>query len=270
MIKTAIKKFTLSFAITSLLMAGSIHAAEMTDSAHATLSFSDGKPSITDLKQINTVLHTVGVNLSQINIPHEAQPILKLSSEMALNPAQQTKILTLFSLDRQALLNQVYLANRKPVVADSGDISTEEGVAVYPKIFDMRSLNPETRIAGLLKSGRLHMNFTDSGQGVDEVMTLVSGGPWAWFFVLKDNVVAKVAFSRVSIDGPGWRISYPGLTPHGAFMGGKDGLCVAYIYGPKIFHMHYDAPHIKGTNLLGTNPWIDFTHKEPVMRSALP
>ena len=267
MMKLSIKRFTLSLLIASMLVSGLISATKPKNSPdYATLSFSNAKSSITNIKQINKILHSVGVNLSQVIIPHKARSILDLSSKIALNSEQQAKIITIFSLDRKELLNQIYQANRKPVIADGGSISTqEEGVPVYPKIFDMQSMSPQNRIDALNKFGKLHVNYANNGDGVDEVMTLVSGGPWTWFFMLKDQTVVKLALSRVSPKGLGWRISYPGLTPHGAFMDAKDGICVAYIHGPKIWHMYYDAPHINGANLLGTNPWVNFMSKKPIL-----
>jgi hypothetical protein len=94
--------------------------------------------------------------------------------------------------------------------------------------------------------------------GVDEVMTLVAGGPWTWYFLIKDNVVVELQMSRVDPAGRGWRLSYPGLTPHGGHFHAEDGLCVAYITGPEVWTMRYEAPGVADAQMLGKNPWIDF------------
>jgi hypothetical protein len=225
----------------------------------ATLSFSDSRQSITDFSAINAVLKTVGVHLSRVNIPSQALPGLKLSATSKLNEEQISSLLKIFSLIRKDLLDQISIAGRKPVISGGGSLSTGEvGVAPYPKIYDMKAMSPQDHIYVQNKFGKLHVNSADSGEGVDEVMTLVSGGPWTWYFLLKDNVVAKLSLNHIQPNGPGWRLSYPGLTPHGAYMDAKDGICIAYIIGPKIWVMRYDAPKIEGAKMLGKNPWVDF------------
>lgn len=92
-------------------------------------------------------------------------------------------------------------------------------------------------------------------------MTLVAGGPWTWYFLLPGEVVVELHMSRVTTSGPGWRLIYPGLTPHGGHFHAEDGLCVAYITGPKVWTMRYEAPGAPGAHMLGKNPWIDFTAK---------
>lgn len=235
----------------------------------ATLSFSDGRESAVDLKQINNVLHTVGVHLDEVIIPDQAKTILSISKTKPLSPWQKEKIMSLFELNRKALLKQIRQAGRKPVLDNGGNLSTrEEDAPPYPKIYDFKAMDEQDKIDAQNKLSKLHVNHADNGTGVDEVMTLVSGGPWTWFFVLKDNTVAKLSMSKVTRDGPGWRLSYPGLTPHGAFIDAKDGICIAYIHGPKIWQMHYEADS-DTAKLLGTNPWVDFTNDAPVLLESV-
>lgn len=244
----------LCFSSTNLLAMGD-KAPEI-----VTLSFSDNRQSVTDVDAINDILKTVGVHLSRVALPSQALPILKLSTTTKLNEGQISSLLEIFSLTRKDLLKQISIAGRKPVISGGGSLSTGEvGVAPYPKIYDMKAMSPQDHIYVQNKFGKLHVNSADSGEGVDEVMTLVSGGPWTWYFLLKDNVVAKLSLGRIQPNGPGWRLSYPGLTPHGAYMDAEDGICIAYIIGPKTWVMRYEAPKIEGAEMLGKNPWIDFS-----------
>jgi hypothetical protein len=103
------------------------------------------------------------------------------------------------------------------------------------------------------------VNATDDGVGVDEVMTLVAGGPWTWYFLVDDQVVGELRMPRVEWGGKGWRLSYPGLTPHGGHFHAADGLVVAYITGPAEWQMRYQAPGLAGADMLGKNPWIEFS-----------
>lgn len=227
----------------------------------ATLSFSDNRQSVTDLTVINDTLKTVGAHLGRVALSSQALPVLKLSTTLKLNEEQKSTLLKIFSLTQKDLLDQINIAGRKPVIPGGGNLSTGEvGVAPYPKIYDMKAMSHQDHIYVQNKFGKLHVNSADNGEGVDEVMTLVSGGPWTWYFLLKDNVVAKLALSRVQPDGSAWRLSYPGLTPHGAYMDAEDGICIAHIIGPKTWVMRYDAPNIDGAKMLGKNPWVDFSN----------
>ncbi len=257
----SIKKMALGAMIASMLS-----IVTSTSYAQATLSFSDNRSAISDLDKINASLHTIGVHLGNVNIPEEAKTIIESTSKSKLNDEQQSKILKLFSLSRKEVLNQIYQAGRKPVIAEGGSLSTREvGVPPYPKIYDMKAMSAQDHINAENKFGKLHINKADNGVGVDEVMTLISGGPWTWFFLLEENVVVKLSLSSIPLKGSGWRISYPGTVPHGAFMDAQEGICVAYITGPETWLMRYEASTIKGAKMLGTNPWIDFSNKQPVL-----
>ena len=94
-------------------------------------------------------------------------------------------------------------------------------------------------------------------------MTLVAGGPWTWFFLLPDDVIGKLTLGHVGLDGKGWRISYPGLVPHGAYLDPEHGLVVAHAHGPQNFVMRYEDLSVVGAKMLNGNFWIDFTGSTP-------
>ncbi|MCM8529124.1 MAG: hypothetical protein NE327_21560, partial [Lentisphaeraceae bacterium] len=142
-------------------------------------------------------------------------------------------------------------------------------VKPYPKVYDLRALSSETKFYLQEKFGKLHVNSSEDGTGIDEVMTIVSGGPWTWFFQLPNNVVAKVSLGDVAKTGKAWRLSYPGLVIHGGFFDAEHGLVVAHAHGPKNFVMRYEDPSIEGAELLGKNPWIDFSGTNPQLIKSL-
>ncbi len=230
-----------------------------------TLSYSDGKPAATGVNNVNAVLRSVGVRVSTLPLPVEALPILKASQTRAITQEEADELkFEHFSLHRGELLDQISKAGRKPEAHRGGYLSTSEvGVAPYPKVYDMRSMTPEVVAWVQDKFGKLHVNSADNGVGIDEVMTIVSGGPWVWFFALPNDVVGKLTLGHVGLDGHAWRISYPGLGPHGAYLDPENGLVVAYAHGPKNFVIRYEEPSVEGTKLLNINPWIDFSGKTP-------
>ena len=234
------------------------------------LSYSDRRPDTVGVKEVNAVLRTVGVRVSTVALPKEAAPILKTSHSRALNAEETKQLLSIFSLNRRQLLDEIAKAGRKPAMPPEyrgGYLSiSEEGVPPYPKVYDLKALTPEVSVFLQKKFGKLHVNSADSGLGIDEVMTIVQGGPWTWFFVLEDDVVGKLTLGHVGLVGTGWRISYPGLGPHGGFLDAEYGLVVAYAHGPKKFVMRYEESAIAGEKSLGTNPWIDLSRETPKLK----
>lgn len=229
-----------------------------------TLAFSDGRTAVTGVEDVNKVLHNVGVRVSTLPIPKEAGAIIDISKQRAITANESAQLISMFSLHRGQLLDQIEKAGRKPEAHRGGLLVTsEEGVAPYPKVYDMKAMTPEVKDFLAEKFGKLHVNSADNGMGIDEVMTIVSGGSMTWFFRLPDDVVGKLTLGYVSMDGQAWRISYPGLGPHGALLNSEHGLVVAYTHGPKNFVMRYDEPSVEGTKTLGTNPWIDLTGERP-------
>lgn len=228
------------------------------------LSFSDGRADVVGVESINSILTEVGVRVSTVNLTRDAIPILNISKDRALNKAEADKLIDIFYLDRKELLSQIEKAGRKPEAHRGGFLSTKEDeMAPYPKVYDMKALSPEITVFLQEKFGKLHVNSSDNGVGIDEVMTIVSGGPWTWFFVLPNDVVAKLTLGHVGLDDLGWRISYPGLVPHGGYFDAAYGLVVAFAHGPERFVMRYEEPTIENDKWMGDNPWIDFSGKAP-------
>ncbi|KAF7730137.1 hypothetical protein EC973_002745 [Apophysomyces ossiformis] len=224
------------------------------------LKFSDERPDVVGLDKI---LRTIGVRASAVDIPEEAKPILKESRTRALTEEEKTRLISLFYLNREQLLEQVKLAGRQPAVQGGGDLTEEKGTGPYPKVYDTLAWDQATRKAVLEKYGRFHVNSGDDGTDIDEVMTIVSGGPFRWGFTLQDGVTVRFQVENVGLDDPAVRVSYHGLGMHAGMMDAQQGVMVAFGHGAKVFTMRYDAPGIPHAELLGTNPWVDFSGDMP-------
>ena len=232
--------------------------------ARIALYFSDESEPSFGIDSVNESLMRVGVRVSEVEIPMEARPILEASINRAVTESEANQLIEDFYLGRRELLSEIVNAGRAPEMHRGGYLQTsEEGVAPYPKVYDMMALDRETEVFLQHKFGKLHVNSSEAGVGIDEVMTIVSGGPYTWFFVFQDGVVGKLRFGEVLDGGKAWRISYPGLVPHGGYFDAPNGLVVAYAHGPKHFVMRYDDDSVEGYETLGENPWIDFTIPEP-------
>lgn len=260
-------KKILNMALLSMSLVLPIHSSADQTNAEGTLklAYSDGRSVTTGVDNVNAVLRTAGVRVGTLPLPEAAIPILKASQTRAITQEEANELIsTHFSLHRGELLDEISKAGRKPEAHRGGYLSTsEEGVAPYPKVYDMKALTPKVTAYLQEKFGKLHVNSAENGVGIDEVMTIVSGGPWTWFFSLPDNVVGKLTLGHVGLDSQAWRISYPGLGGHGGYLDSEYGLVVAYAHGPEKFVMRYEEPSIEGAKLLNTNSWIDFSGKTP-------
>ena len=155
-----------------------------------TLSYSDGRAETQGVDDVNAVLRSVGVRVSVLPLPQSAAPLLKTSHTRALTPEETAKLLSLFSLHRGELLEEIRRAGRTPEAHRGGYLSTSEiDVPPYPKVYDMKALTQEIMAFLQVKFGKLHVNSADNGMGIDEVMSIVSGGPWTWFFILTLDTV---------------------------------------------------------------------------------
>jgi len=243
---------------------GSPVTARIDGENYVALFYSDGSNPSVGIMEINDRLSEIGVRVTQVPIPGAARPILRTSKQRKLSPNESDELIQHFQLGRRELLDEIHRAGRSPEMHRGGYLQTSEvDVAPYPKVYDMNALDDSLRAYLQEKFGRLHVNSSEAGVGIDEVMTIVSGGPYTWFFVLKNNVVGKLRLGTVAEDGKAWRLSYPGLVPHGGYFDAQDGLVVAYAHGPKHFVMRYDDPSVEGFGTLGDNPWIDFTTDKP-------
>jgi hypothetical protein len=239
--------------------------AQATATQHfVTLKFSDGRPSIAGIESVNAVLRIVGVRASTVDIPEQAKPILKASLIRPVNEDEQARLIESFNLNRADLLEQIQLAGRTPEMHRGGYLGTREGdTAPYPKVYDMKALTPDVHTWVLNRYGRLHVNSADNGVGIDEVMTVVSGGPFTWMFVLPDGVVARLTVEEIAESGPAIRLSYPGMGMHAGWMEPKQGLIVAFAHGPESFTIRFDEPSAANAVLLNTNPWVNFSSEVP-------
>ncbi|UBX49288.1 hypothetical protein LDO51_00180 [Providencia alcalifaciens] len=250
--------------ITSSLLASVVTVTSGAASAqeYVSIRYPDGRPDVVGIDKTNEILHTIGVHISTVDIPVAAIPLLKKSETEPLNDADKKTLISQFSMTREQLLDQIKLAGREPSVPDGGVMSRDVDGEIYPNINDMKSADAEARKFILDKYGRLHVNSSEDGVAIDEVMTVLSGGPFRWGFTLKDGTVIRFQVNTINIHDKAVRVSYSGMGMHAGIIDASNGLMLAYAHGPKEFVMRYkgDVPY---ANLLGTNPWIDYTGTMP-------
>lgn len=227
------------------------------------LQFSDGRPPVKGMTNVNAILREVGVRSSLVEIPKQAADILKVTDKRALSEAEKEELLTIFRLDRAQLLEQVELAGRTPEGIRGGYLSIKAtNGGAYPNISDLQGFPEKSRSEAIKMFGKLHVNMADDGMGIDETMTVISGGEFIWFFVLPDGVVTKLIAPSVGSSDRAFRVSYPGMVIHAGYFP-KKGVAVGIAHGPKEFTIRFKEPTMKHAELLNTNPWIDFNAGSP-------
>ena len=156
------------------------------------------------------------------------------SRSRALTPDAAAAVPESFRLGRRELLGGIARAGRAPELPHGGCLRTAEAaVPAYPKLYDMKAPDPATVVRLQHQFGRLHVDHAKSGAGMDEVMTIVCGGPHTCFFTLPGDVVGKLRLRRVGPGDPAWRLSDPGLVPHGGYFDAADGIVLAHAHGPR-------------------------------------
>jgi len=234
-----------------------------------TLSFSDGRAPLTDVAQVNEVLRQVHVRVSLVPTPTWVSARLERIKGNPLSKDESDQIMEDFALSRVDLLEQIRLAGRQPATLDGGILAiTATNGGGYPNINDLGSLSKDTVSSVNRLVGPIHVNTADDGTGIDEVMTAIAGGPFNWFFVLPDGVVVKLTSSSIDAGDDAVRVSYPGLTPHAGFMP-EHGVAIGYGHGPAAFTIRTTYEGIPHSEMLGSNPWIDFTADVPVVRDQM-
>lgn len=228
------------------------------------LHFSDGRKSLEGIDQINDVMRSIGFHMSRVDIPEAAKPLIDAAATRPTTEEEQKKLISLFHLHRGQMLDYIKLAGRAPHMYRGGYMGiTERGSKPYPKVYDLKAMSPEMKMHALTKFSRLHVNVEENGVGVDEVMTIVGGGPYNFFFVLPDGVVTKIYIDKVTSKDQAVRLCYSGLTLHAALMNADYGLIVAFACGPKEFDQVFDDPSVNYPALSNTNPWINYDQEIP-------
>ncbi|MCW8061212.1 hypothetical protein [Agrobacterium tumefaciens] len=183
------------------------------------LQFSDNRKDVIGLESVNAVLRAVGVRASTIDIPDIVKPILAQSETRATTEEKQKELIAAFGMNRAELLEQIELAGRTPEQHRGGYLGTREGdTAPYPKVYDMMALSPQVHAEVLNRYGRLHVNTSDNGSGIDEVMTVISGGPFTWMYVLAGWRCCPPDSGQDRPERKALRLSYPGVRMHAGWI----------------------------------------------------
>jgi hypothetical protein len=194
----------------------------------------DGKTVATDHATAARELVGTGIWVAPVDLSSEPEEIKALLAKQVLTEAENAMLSERFTLSREALLETIALAGRKPHVADGGALDTYciETATAYPAF---RTIDPAMDFSAFVP---FHVNQADDGTGTDEVGHVVSGDMKYRFRRPEGIYVLAMGCPTPDL---GWRFTFDGGAPHGGLFdtiipGTK---VMVQAIGPKRFHMRY-------------------------------
>ena len=196
-----------------------------------------GDSPLTDTEAVNAALAGFGARVWPLDLGGVAPHIRRLLDLPTLDAAQAEEIKTALLLSREALLEKLAEAGRSPHVPGGGALETEvanHGYA-YPQLFVVEEGADYTRF------DRFHVNVSEDGTAVDEVMQILSGGGVRILQRLPGEEPVTLTLDCPSA-GMGWTVTYDGRISHiGSMSAAAPGTkALMQVFGPARWTMRYD------------------------------
>lgn len=183
------------------------------------LEFSDDRLSLTTVVAINAALSEIGTGVWPLDLRGAPDDIRQLLMQPTLTDAEAERLRTHFLLPRRRLLEIMAAAGREPNVPGGGALTTwvSNHDYSYPQLWVVKNDVDYTRF------DRFHINVSEDGIGVDEVLQVLAGGG----VVIRARRHSGVTLT-LRLDCPradfGWLVTYDGGKPHmGSLSGAKLG-----------------------------------------------
>jgi hypothetical protein len=201
------------------------------------LEFSDGRPFLTDVVEINAALAEIGAGVWPLDLGAIPDDMRRLLRQPSLTETEAQQVRTHFLLPRERLLKIIAAARRQPNVPSGGELTTyvsNHGYS-YPQLWILQGDEDFSRF------DRFHVNVSEDGIGVDEVAQLLWGGGLVMHYRLPTGIILTL-----HLDCPrelsGWLETHNGGEPHiGSFSQATPGTkCLVQVIGPAHWIMRYE------------------------------
>jgi len=183
------------------------------------LEFASGRPAVVEWDQINELLHPIGFGLWPLDLGAAPSAVQELLARPTLSTAEAASVEKHFLLSRERLVEIIIESGRTPQVPDGGELSTFDSTngVTYPQLFVIGAGVDYTRF------DHFHVNATRDGEGLDEVLQVLSGGGIKVRQHLTDDGEFTVTIGCPAPDA-GWILTYDGGRPHiGSFTDAQPG-----------------------------------------------
>ena len=201
------------------------------------LTHSSGRPALTDPAEINLALAPYGSRIWSLDLSDTPNEIRQLLTRVTFDAAESTLVRDHYLLSRERLLEIVDEAGRTPQVSGGGEMNTVDLThsVPYPELYIVVPGVDYSRF------DRFHVNVSDEGVGVDEVMQVLSGGGVRLLQHLPDQGLITLEIDCLE-ENSGWVVTYDGAYPHiGSISGGQPGTKVLMqVIGPAKWEMKYE------------------------------
>jgi hypothetical protein len=203
------------------------------------LEFAQGRPTVTDLDEINATLHQIGFRAWPIDLTSAPEPLRVLLPRPTLADADVAALRDHFLLSQARMLEIIQEAGRTPQVPGGGAMSSLDATngVTYPQLYMVGAGVDYSRF------DRFHVNSSADGPGTDEVMQILSGGGIRVLQHLPGAGEFTVTFDCTEA-AQGWGVTYDGGRPHiGSFTGAQPGTKIlVQVMGPPRWEVHYVDP----------------------------
>lgn len=208
----------------------------MADEHGIRLKIAEEKPVAMSLEDANAVLTVWGIRIWSLDLSNAPGEIRKLLRQACLTEAEAERIKKYFLLPRDRLMEIITAVRENPHVPGGGELKTYDATHgyYYPQLWVAQQDLDYSRF------DRFHVNLSDDGIAVDEVLQMLAGSG----FVIQHQS-ASHGVMTLHLDCPkddaGWIVTYSGGDPHiGSFSSAAPGTkLLAQVIGPASWTMRY-------------------------------
>lgn len=199
--------------------------------------FSDDRAPLISAEEATAALSEIGAGIWPIDFRDAPSDVMELLSRSKLSDSEAARVREHFLFPRERLLRVVADAGRSPRVPGGGALETtvvSHGYG-YPQLYVVEEGIDYTRF------DRFHVNTTEDGTGVDEVLQLLWGSGLSIVQRLPGGIELTMEIGCPE-PGRGWIVTYDGGLPHmgrlsTATLGTK---ALVQVFGPEEWSIRYD------------------------------
>lgn len=209
-----------------------------TSAAGVRLEFSSGRAATTDPDEINAALHPIGFGVWPLDLSGAPAAISQVLTQPTLTDDEVAAVEGQFLLGRERLLEIIAAAGRTPQVPGGGAMSTFDATngVTYPQLYVVEAGVDYRRF------DTFHVNTTNEGPGIDEVMQALAGGGFRILQHLPGE--GELTVTVDCDDAQGWIVTYDGGRPHiGSLTHARPGTkLLVQAIGPPRYEVAYVEP----------------------------